>query len=1152
MPTPFTRRFGVLMDNDEPFEFDWDREEEPTKAEVRDLWQQSLADQTIQIGKEQMEPLEETPFMFKTPEQNLTEVNIGTAPPPVEEPKTGAKAAWDWATTSFLPERKTENPMYGAQTLSRVGDWAYEKLARPAVSPAGAVATAAGAVSIPARIGLAGIGAATGLYNAPEDISEAWENPTFENIADVGLDAAAIAAPYTGYKAGAFTKKPGFEVLGPDVEMPPAIDVTQRRMYPQSGTRGLMLEAKNPIGMGGPPAAEVIPPGPVSRLHVPDVREAALLEVADIGPEAAQRMYPTVGGVGLSNIQALSKTGRPKPGERNRLPRVGGVGEMGIRGEPFFPAIPERVQTSSNQEAFRGVTEMLTRMAQQGKRTTAQPVLSVKSVLEDVPDASNETYFNDRMLRERAAGDEVVPPQVLTDYRPRLNKKGEVIGTGKLFEENPNYPNKPVEPTLPEVEVVNEGRPQPRVDPATQPWGPFRTERRPDVVDKGLADVVRKWAGKSPEVANAAAQTAAERRALLKEDAKATAADIGTSGWTQLDKMGDKGRALSRFVQRVRADSEGQAGQLTKRFRSEIDKVSDADFEHVVDVVERKANLKDPKLAPAVQAVRAMLRESGMIAERSGLRMYDKDGNVVPFKRMGDDYFPHTFEPGRFNVESLINKLLKENPNMTPDQAKFVVENGIKRGERALDPQHMRSLNLEGYKKDKQALMDHVHDIVKRSYEAEKFGSVDTADPNSYISQLISKSENPEQAMRIINKQLGRTPKNMQYESVAHAINKFEAGSKLGLFGITNLNQGAGIGMRANLSSAARGLAQAVKGVSAEETGALASSLNNTLYDTGQGKGMQAMSKVLGWNKSENFLRNWAAHAGKMDAERLFTALKKDPTNQTNRAKLDSLLLEDVDTVLGQKKLTPEQTSRAGFRMSELTQGLVDPADLPPLWSDSALAKVPLMFKRYAFQQTKQLKNLWNDNKTPADKAKMLGKLVALYTAAGEITGDVTTGIKAGVTEAADAATGGDFEGGKITEIIKNRGKKENKNEFDKTLSRFYTKNGINEDMVNRLLEDMGGSYMLGLVGQIAGDASQTNAAARLANTVVGPAVGDAFALVEGASRSIDQESLVPLAKTATQRILPFGYPVAEGLFPKKKKAPKGINPSMPKVKSFF
>ena len=38
--------------------------------------------------------------------------------------------------------------------------------------------------------------------------------------------------------------------------------------------------------------------------------------------------------------------------------------------------------------------------------------------------------------------------------------------------------------------------------------------------------------------------------------------------------------------------------------------------------------------------------------------MHDTKGNLVPFKRMKEGYFPHKFEPGIWSEESIINKLM--------------------------------------------------------------------------------------------------------------------------------------------------------------------------------------------------------------------------------------------------------------------------------------------------------------------------------------------------------------------------------------------------------------------------------------------------------------------------------------------------------------
>ena len=1105
MPNPFTRRFNVVMDNNEPFEFDWDREELPTQDEVRDLWKSSLQEQTLQLPNptEQMKPLETSPFKFDTPdellEQGLEGVSFYGSPSPqgfpnppsepvVQKPKTGLGAAYDWATTSFLPERKTENPMYGAQTLSRIGDYVYEKIARPTVSPAGAVATAAGAVSIPARIGLAGIGAATGLYNAPTDISEAIENPTFENIADVGLDVAGVAAPYAGYKSGAFTK-PKFQVLGSDVDLPPMATVGQRRLY---GVDQSAIPEQNPIHI--PPVVEPPPPppGPVSKVHTPTPGHEWSTLTAEVLDPQTERMFPTVGGVGLSNEELFNpKTGKPYARPRY-APRVGGKGEMGIRGEPFFPAIPERVQTSTTQELFRPVTEMLTRMAKpKGAVTDVTQEYRPGPTVEVPLDASNETYFNQRMLAERASGLEELPAQVLNPSDGlRRSKQGNVVAnqgvrvdpkTGRvlgpdpenpLLVDNPEYPNKPVEPIIPEVETVNEGR-FPGKKPEDMPGGKHRFNLTG--TDRKLVEFIK---GKDPDIAKAAAQTAADLAAAKKtEQAKKAGKEIYTSGWKLLDDLGPKGKALSREVQRVRADANVASGTVNDKYRAITDGVSDSDFAHAMDVArgDGSVKLKDPKLEPVVQGIRRAFQEVDRIAKRSGMETLDKEG-----------------------------KSLVTTENI----------------------------------KTPQGFHEYIHEMVSSAYTAERFGPNAMGDAASRLRMMIDATENPQQARRIMNKQFGKEKVDPDQAALANKLGGFEAATKLTLHVINNFGGAPAIGMRSSLGNFGKALGQTMKGVSAEDTGAINSTMRAALAESSDSPWMQSVAKRSGWNWSEKFLRNWAGNAGKLDSERLFAQLKRDPKNPTARQKLDDLLLEDVDSVMKQDALTDAQKKRAGYRMAELSQGLVDGADLPPIWSDSPLYRVPLMFKRYAFDTSRNLKNLWASNKTPKDKAAMLAKFVTLYGATGELLGDTTTGIRAGIS------------GNDPLQAIKDRGKPdESPNDLQKSLRKFYKGANIDEQLVNRLLEDIGGSYALGLVGQLAGDASDP-LGQRLVSTIAGPAVGDVAGVAGGVASSVMNQDWRPAVRAGVRHLTPLGYSTSKWFDkPKKKKAPGGlIFPTMPDV----
>jgi hypothetical protein len=208
------------------------------------------------------------------------------------------------------------------------------------------------------------------------------------------------------------------------------------------------------------------------------------------------------------------------------------------------------------------------------------------------------------------------------------------------------------------------------------------------------------------------------------------------------------------------------------------------------------------------------------------------------------------------------------------------------------------------------------------------------------------------------------------------------------------------------------------------------------------------------------------------------------------------------------------------------------------------------MFKRYAFDTSRNLKNLWKSNKTPQDKAALLAKLVALNGAAGELIGDTTTAIKTAASNVTDPTKIPD----KVVQAVKDRGKPdETPNDLQKEISKFYKKGNINEQMVNRLLDDIGGSFTLGLIGQLGGDATDPMGQ-RLMSTVAGPAISDAVGVVKGAYNSATQFDWRPGLQALIRQLTPLGYSTSKNFDKdKKKKAPMGfdMSPSMPKVKPF-
>ena len=105
--------------------------------------------------------------------------------------------------------------------------------------------------------------------------------------------------------------------------------------------------------------------------------------------------------------------------------------------------------------------------------------------------------------------------------------------------------------------------------------------------------------------------------------------------------------------------------------------------------------------------------------------------------------------------------------------------------------------------------------------------------------------------------------------------------------------------------------------------------------------------------------------------------------------------------------------------------------------------KVPLMFKRFAFQQNRILKSAYNSAQTPKDKAILGAKIMALYTAMGELTESGKEGVRAGV------------KGENPITAIAERGEE----------------GPTDAKMVNRAIDDISNAYAFGLVGEIFGQA---------------------------------------------------------------------------------
>jgi len=79
--------------------------------------------------------------------------------------------------------------------------------------------------------------------------------------------------------------------------------------------------------------------------------------------------------------------------------------------------------------------------------------------------------------------------------------------------------------------------------------------------------------------------------------------------------------------------------------------------------------------------------------------------------------------------------------------------------------------------------------------------------------------------------------------------------------------------------------------------------------------------------------------------------------------------------------------------MAEITQGRAQSIDLPKVWSGHPLMEIPLIFKKYAFTQTRIIRDAIAEN-----PGRNIPLAIALYGAMGEVIGDVKAGVRGTVS----------------------------------------------------------------------------------------------------------------------------------------------------------
>ena len=161
------------------------------------------------------------------------------------------------------------------------------------------------------------------------------------------------------------------------------------------------------------------------------------------------------------------------------------------------------------------------------------------------------------------------------------------------------------------------------------------------------------------------------------------------------------------------------------------------------------------------------------------------------------------------------------------------------------------------------------------------------------------------------------------------------------------------------------------------------------------------ISKLYGIRKAEQYLRATAAETGRGTAVDLLEGLKRGQqgewTYETRYKRLKNLLLKNdkqMQDLVQRGKLSQKEIDTAGGRMAEMTQGLTENVDLPYNWTSSTnpIVNYALSYKRFAYTGTKNLIEAFKED--PVRAGVMLGTVGA---ALGETIGDTKAAIKGAI-----------------------------------------------------------------------------------------------------------------------------------------------------------
>ena len=945
--------------------FEWDKDANPTQDDIRRLTSSTAR------------PAPEKPYQPYTLDQFDADLIKNTAPP---KDTSFLGRLRSFSETARLPEisEALEEPYLplipdnpNLATPLKVGRDIYNTVAG-AASPVG-LATLASLpyTAIPTGLVSAYYGGKS-LLETPGMIERAVEEPSYESVRDATLTSAGGLLGAAGVR---FAAKGGLNPKQPKLSGPrPSIELPRPTARPLTGK---LAEAQAPKGGYTGEPTPLIKGGGVSAFRDQKLlANRTVYDALERSREANLSKPKDFGVVDKRNPKLLEDLKPPTP---ETTPRVSRLVDTPVK------------VTDSRQAAVR--LEDLPKFAKSNRAEILQIPESGSSAYAKVIDRRTVKISEVQSSLER-----YVPKEPL--FKTRDIRGVDDIYTKQLSkfprEVEPPLSREPLrkftdasgEPTLlkgprkrtGEIEIIEPIKQEPSnvrpvimentpLEAASAAEGVFLKAARGEKTDIPASFLV----DKSPKVTGSLEKVGAY---------------LGKSQAQVVKDQGPTGRALDFELKRTRADAFAAAGRakqelseaikgLTKEELGEakvvVKKGQPAYKESVrqgnfIDVVDSNATPMNEAVARAVQVYRRIdnqLKRDSKVAE-IGLRA--ADGTIVPFTPR-EFYFPHYVSPEIVKAitkhpkarASFLQSLVAQ--GMSTQQATAAIKR-IKGGERLISAQHAREMTVPFWDRKIDRVYDHFDEMYRRVEESKTFGPKDLGDPASPLSQALNRiaveGGNADMIRGIMQQRLGKQSKSIIAEQIqpaqrqiTRAVASTLSALHLPFFTVTNMKAFSSNISFGTLPNFTRSLMKYItdhkKSVKiAEESGSLGVvRTRDTPILSEAGLGVSRFYRIP---QSERFQRTVSAVQGQAMARKYFHKLQRNPKDAVARTNLEDLTLTSVDDSLKRGQLSKQELDRAGFRMSELTQGIAEPFDLPSAVSQSPLAEHAFMYRRFAFR----------------------------------------------------------------------------------------------------------------------------------------------------------------------------------------------------------